>query len=562
MNRKTILPRILTCFALLMVNSAASAEDAKEQPPVTAIDPSRIDDIEGMGILDSQQHGSLGSKLWENSRRSEIVNYFHLLPGGTGSTAIRDVETRLLLTDAKTSDLENDIAIEAAQDLFTLRLKKLLDLGAYKQALEMYNLLDGQPYSPALAEQGILSMFYSGEKSLGCLEIETTNDKPATTFWRHVEAYCATTLSEVPDDAAAKMIAESSLTVLKSLVSQKDYSFSYEPETFASLTKVEQALLSAENKISLPQNSETIISNIPANHVEILLAKDDLDNKDRFLLTAKSVELGLLPPSDLKKLYQTMVEPAAGTGFESAPSWQKPALLYHSLQDADTMEEKWALVKSHLSLTEKYGYGSLSPAAQEIAELSPETVSLEDLNKVYRIFSAARLPIPAHWSQKAFDLEAEKHDPDTLLRLASVAFLAAPQQHDKDYAQLYDKISKKALPATNELSYVMKNFDNLPGFADNELEIYDNVFYLTSGKDYVMPSLSVMDRFGFEKKSERKAETILLSTIALQEQEVHKVYPGLLREVVNSLNNVGLTNVSRELLSEAFLGGMNIKGEN
>ena len=152
------------------------------------------------------------------------------------SPAVNALVSGVLLSTTIPSDLENDIEPAVGKDLLTLRLEKLIERGAYKQAFEIYSSLETEPYHERLARAGVLAMLYNGEKSLACLETNTVSSRfPKILFWSALSTYCSRSLSETPPEDATKNTSFEKISpngVLAQLISDQNYNFIYTSQAY------------------------------------------------------------------------------------------------------------------------------------------------------------------------------------------------------------------------------------------------------------------------------------------------------------------------------------------
>jgi len=129
--------------------------------------------IESTGLYLQDHQSSLGNGLYHGAKRGQIASLIRGIQDQAQWAAQSTLIKRLLLTQADTSILENDIPFSEESDLLAIRLKALLALGLQNQAFRLYSELDNTNTHNALHYYGVLSMLMSGEKALACVEIKT-----------------------------------------------------------------------------------------------------------------------------------------------------------------------------------------------------------------------------------------------------------------------------------------------------------------------------------------------------------------------------------------------------
>jgi hypothetical protein len=154
-------------------------------------------DPETLGLLTSQADGSLGPDLWKGQSRKTIVSSLQAIKEPINAP-MRDLLVRALLTTASPPakvDDKDDV------DLFALRLQKLVSLGEFTKAVDLYKKHDDQtPFSSAAIESGIEALIGSGKMGLACLESKAApirTEGSTSAFFSDVDFFCKTLLSPV-----------------------------------------------------------------------------------------------------------------------------------------------------------------------------------------------------------------------------------------------------------------------------------------------------------------------------------------------------------------------------
>jgi hypothetical protein len=536
----------------LLASFGLSVKSANSQELRPAILNVKYESIESLGLYDSPKDGSLGRDLWDNSRRSEIQYLLERMPAPGSSPVHRQLVMATLLTEASANLIENDVPPEPGKDLLTLRLEKLIEFGAYKQAFELYSSLNREPYAPELARAGILAMMFNGEKSLACLEYKTVQDRDFSgSFWADMALYCHYAVNE--DGAARADLSKAKLPVLRSIAKNKDFRVSYSA-SLDKMTDTELAILAAEDRIAWPKPGQGVLSSMPGRYLGILATLDDLQSDEKFYVLTRGVQLGIVDDGALAAFYKEVydadlrqLENPQGLGWREIPY-----ALHESQVSRYNTEQKWGAVSRGFSQYGTYGAAAFAPFASVIDILDISILSPADLKKAVDIILFTGNPIPGKWTKFLATIKPANEFEGKLRSLSNIlsTFSIDPalrDQETKDFLKKYNKKSQKTL------SIVIENIDSTNNTPHNALEIYDKHFDLTSADNYVMPSPSVWDRLLSSSQNGRIGEAVLLSTIVLQKFDLGSAYPAYAYEVLRSLNTVGLTNVSRALIYEHVL---------
>jgi hypothetical protein len=521
-------------------------------------------DAEGFGLFHSLADGGLGKNLWDDAKRSEIIPLLETMPVSARYTGVQHLLFGTLLTAADTSQIENDIPPEAGRDLLSLRLRKLIDAGAYQQAVELYSKVPDEATSESIVRSGIYAMLFTGEEYLACVELKTVIDRYASLdFFKTLNAYCDVTLSDMPDDRSWDILRSSPDQILVTLASDKKFTFNYDPEKFSEFTFLERAMIVAEARLRSGDERRTNFKNVPPAHIQLLMKATDLTQKDKFLLSLRATEWGLMKIDDLTEIYKTAIDPdirrdPALSVPASAEDWQRLPYLLQLAKNKQTDAEKWDFIRQSFPIGRKYGLTALTPFADILAGITPVNPTLEELQTVLAVLVRSEVTIP----QQIIDLikqfkflPEQKSVENSLLSVALVA-----QTTGSAEAALRDRIlaglSKGDDLSTLFLRNIIENIDKHGAPDHNAVKIYDKQKNLTLSTDYVMPSEDVMNRLIEASRKGKPGETVLLSATVLNENSLDRLHPAAFQDVLQSLKFVGLTDISRNVAMEAVLGSI------
>jgi hypothetical protein len=537
------------------------AEKEKEVQPEAAKDVQVADAAtEGAGFYQSAADGSLGIDLWKDMDRASITKLMRVMPVASQSPAIQKLIFGILYTKTDVSLVKNGEPPLPGEDLFTLRMEKMLEAGAYRQALNLYSGLALENPPVSAARKGVMAMLFSGEKSLACLELNTVRElHPEDDFFNMVSAYCDVSLSDAPSDGSLELLKTSSDKLLLSLATQKDFTVTYTPAFFDKYTLLEQAILAGEQRIVLSGGYRNF-KDVPPSHLQIIMANSVLSPKEKFILNVRALEWGLMRTDEYKKALLSLIDidarkDPALTAPQKGEDWQKlPYYLQiatNKTEDADV----WANIKLALPMAKTYGTSALIPFGELIYRVTPQAPTFEEMHTAVNILSKAGFPVPRPWAEII-----ENHTPTDAQKPAYTSLLAAVYLSEPDNKTQKNKDKLASLYGDAQdapmffVKSIIENIDNPPAGNHTSLEIYENNNDLTFQQDYVMPSMGVWNRLIEASKEGHIGETVLLSTATLREIPLREVHPALFQDVVRSLKSVGLTEISRALAIEAVLG--------
>lgn len=570
-NKKTLLTLALLAGASFITPAHAGKTDMQTlnvaaSKKARALDAADYTALESAGLYSSAEEGSLGKDLWKGMKRSELLHLLEAMPVASKTPAAQRLIFGALLSRTEAGMIDNDVPPTPGSDLLTLRLEKLIQAGAYRHAQDLYSSFgDHEPYHERLARAGILAMLLNSEKSLACVEAETIKDHFANSgFIKEILAFCDVTLSDAP--SADSIAAIDTLNLKnKDIFVAKGAAIRYSPENFDALPLIEKAFLSAEKKIEFDAASVKI-ADIPPAHLRILLEAADLTAADRFQLVAAAQSWGLAMPGEMKDAYKAALPPKGGDPSklpvsDNAPAWEKIALYYTIAANAEEKPAQWDTIKKALDLGNYYGIYALAPFAGLLTESQPGDASIDQIETGTRILVAAGTPLPGQWIDRILQIPLTDKKTFINQRVYALRFAAEfARKGGKGLSEKNENSSDSPFPPDSRGGYLIKNIieniDKPKNNSDNPIEIYEKDYNLTFRQDYVMPTNVVWNHLSEAGRNRETGKTVLLGASVLQAADPGKIYPGLLNDVRNGLNNVGLTDISSNLAMEAILGSV------
>lgn len=521
--------------------------------------PFDVDQAESTGLL--VQTDGLGSGLYHDSSRRVLTEIMPKIPADTPWIGLKNLYNRFLLTAADSKQIKNDTDETNRVNLLTLRLESLLRRGMNVQAFELYTKVSNVSDQDQLAQAGILSQLFNREKALACIDMKAMLPRFGKTgFWAEIDAYCVLTLTGTTSPEQAAVINASSNNILKMLSKSPGYRMVYTPETFETLSLFERAVITAEGNLDISGLKVTDYNNLPAAHIQAILAQSGLDFTHRIVLTGAAVRKGVLPSSTLVKLYkEVQITYKDKKGF-IPPGAENIALLYRDLHDTDhDFLKKREFLLSALALSDQYGIGILAPFVPTMVEYAPVT-DIEDkyLDTALTLLIMEKTVTPSLWVNKIKGIEAKSPaDKIRLDRLFLAAYLLA--RHDEMSKDQVEH-AKTILGGTKDaavlnLKNIIENIDNAEPLYARVPYIYENDFDLAMNKGYTMPPVVFMDELKRAGEESITGDTIMLSNLVMQGGTVDDTHGTVLLAVAGSLKNVGLTRFAKEILAQAILFG-------
>ncbi|MCK6418221.1 MAG: hypothetical protein L6Q57_04695 [Alphaproteobacteria bacterium] len=532
-------------------------EEASAENPFESI-RGGLSRLESIGLYTSTSEGGLGRDYWADSRRSALLALYNALPNESDWPTVNSLIRGTLLTEANASKITNDVSPQPGQDLLTLRLIKLLQSGAYDEAYAMYTRMGQPPYDAELARAGLLAMMLRGEKSLACVENNTLLESfPNSDFILDFAAYCDATLAEDVPPEALQRLKKSKSRILNTLALNKSFSMDYSRQAFEDLSLIERAALVADQRLKIGSLPVAEIQRLPAAHIMALLAQKNLPADHMLALQIAATGRDLLSLNELKKIYTRSLtteefDDAKNGKYTPAPH-QEIGFFYRKAKDLAAGPEQWAVLRQSYALGQKYGPAALLPFAELYYGSLPDQPTLNDFVYVYATLIRANLMIPAHWvdALKQMEESAQKSSYPALMTLAAIAQpgkFSTEDVRNNLYKVIWTLPEREASLAQILLDAVKPGGPTY----EKKIEIYEKI-YLTPSLNYVMPNYAVWDRLKIASRNRMVSEVVLLSIGLLKQDKPSGIYPGVLVDVIRTLEDVGLTDAARNLAMEAML---------
>lgn len=557
-----IHPSLFGVLALAFLCTPALADvkpDRKPDAPEPVVYEGDYEDLESYGLYRKPREGSLGRDLWSNSNRSAITYWVKHIPQKTAMPLLQKLDNGVLLSRVNADLIQNDIDVVSGEDLLTLRLEKLLERGMYNNAAELYTKASDEAYHPRLVYNGALALMLSGNKSLACLEVKTALEEfEVAPNLDELSAYCDLGTGKEANKAAQKALKNSKSGILKAISKNPKYTTSYATERFKKLKLIDIAALVADGRMSIGSLEKISLNNVPSQHLDFLLNQEKLSDYQRFKLTERAVYWGILPSSALGSIYEDTKISGAGNG------WQRFASAYKKAEKAARGKEQWDQISAALALGRTHGIHNLAPFSRLIANAKPKSASIQDIHTALSVLLYSGEEISDDWVDVVSSHSSQKtEDKSRFASVATALYAALPRYKKKNMDKV---ISSLALDEQVDYrSVILRSIIDNTHAADAKkmgvAESYEKTFPLTYTQDYVMPTYQTWDRLDSSSQRGSIGEAVLLSSNILRShipkpvsgQKFGAIYPGLLRDILNSLDNVGLTNVSRDLAVQVAL---------
>ncbi len=489
-----------------------------------------------------------GNDLYYGSKRSTLSMLISKLPDTLGYPTLYNLTNLVLTASADTKIIEDDMIVEAGNDLLTLRLEKMLERGLYQEIVEIYSNLEDPPYHERLASVGALAMLMTGSNTTACLEIKSAYSKRLIkSRLSELDIFCNFLMDQTrkPEEMAKQVRPQS---VLKKILEEPDFAITYDPDIFASLSIQERAILISQNKVMF---NEMVIDRkkpIPPSHVQPLLTIANLSDKSKLYINAAGAKYGLIDKHDLAKILLSI---------DQTDDLTSPAYYYKRIkEEADDQKRNELIVKMLDEIVPVYTAGVMVTMGEELKQLDVKSLSPVQLYQTLKALHLANEEIPQHWLAQIKTMDYSKTalevKPETLYLLASAL---SPESVEKS-EQAFDKTgfsegneNETLMAAKN----IIENIDNKSTPLNNVAETYENGFDTGENKGYPISSSGWLKSLDIASTNIATGETVLLSSFVLDTAKSEKTKSHALRKVADSFEKIGLTNIAHKVAAEAVI---------
>lgn len=251
---------------------------------------------EGAGLIFSDLQGALPKALWRDQNRSEIISLINSLPNESTRTSFQQIKKNLLLSAYESSLIKNDQDRVQGDDLLTVRLNKLFEMGFWYDAFKLYtkNVEDPQN-NEELARIGIQLLLAQKGIASACLEEKVIGTAfEAKPFWRELTALCRLETGESEKES----FGDSS--ILQAIYHNDGFVV---PATDISvldkLSPFERLILSKKKRITYDENTETK-EDIPGFLTALFLSDPQISPQFKEIVEKRARELLILKPLPIK----------------------------------------------------------------------------------------------------------------------------------------------------------------------------------------------------------------------------------------------------------------------
>lgn len=455
--------------------------------------------------------------FWNGASRQDAVAFLSQTGTISAGRSTRQFALKTVLTPFP------DVAASThpTENLYALRIHKLVDLGYFDDAQKLYKLNESAPPTPLAAKAGIEAMLGHGEIAVACLDQKTFEASLKTddiNFWRNLDIFCQALLGPVAGNDDELRLSNASRAYVEMIKpSFQNMDAINQLDIISTLALFKTGAFSAS--LSTPAGIELLDD----KHLSALVSYAT-PSADLIPLLSVGLEKGMIAPDKALALLKS-IDPQTLTGTlspflkEYFKNPSGPVLTNHILELATDSVTQSLLIPLY--------------AAPEIAFpdiLIPRTLGILALTNQELPLNLIRAAYPSSESSITDDPSGEK-----LLILALL----------DSYKNLENDAQNPIIPTLTALQYA-----NYP--QKDIKNAYDNVFNLTPSGNYVMPKGDILSSLKESADKKQMNQVVIRSLALLNDKPLEKLHPAALYQVLEALNSAGLTEetifLTREVL--------------
>ena len=567
---KLALSLVLAAMFLSIYVPVALAEDNR-----ILVDDLEDIGIESTGIIDDEQ-GGLGINLWNGTHRELVVNLLGLLPDRYPSLVLKNLSTRLLLTNA-IAPIKSGIGKNNTDaDLNYLRASQLFGMGEVELALEFSNLALPRSEYQLFSILYLDSLFLVNDLHRACSVVDQLSLKLENPYLKKSLVFCQ--IIEGENDLArlgVELLRENDEDVdffnIAELLLSKE---SKEIDLNGHLSPLKFSMMRAGNipitLNNLPDSKLSMLKMIPMS--------PNVSLQDRVMAAEKAAISGALPPEELLEVY-------SGIEFtdddfmnvsaiaENRNDYRNKAILLMAAKYNESIMAKAEILSSFFSKARNEGFYLLSSrlSKSELVKIEPSTDLIWFADQAFSaLLVSGENEEAARWLRF---LENNLSDPvayRSFLKIWPLAKISGNKDLYVDSALLQPWIEftlnlsstesdsageqNKNQKLSRNINLVLVLLDALGESAEEELwHILFRDFQMQKPDLYQQessPNIGIINSLRKSAQNSRVGETVLFAILSSGSVDLDTIHLYAVAELIYSLVLIGLDLDARKLAIE------------
>ena len=543
-------------------NKKKDFELKKNIKNIQSIELKRID-MNTIGILSVDK--GLGYKMWEGSDRKFVEKYLKLLPINKKSDIAIDLTKKLLLTSASVPSGESE------NNLFIIRIKKLLELGDLENAKLLIDAFPDDEKEEEIQKIELEINLSLNNFDFVCSNIdEKLKRYRSNLYWKKIQIFCQILNDEINKaNLGLSLIKEDKnfndddfLSILDNLIYKEDIDGSQ----FQNINLLNLAMTRI-GKITL---SDVTSFNDDPLFLSMLYGMPNVSIETRITALEKSQKLISIPKDTIEEIYNSyevkgneMKFPLDNEFVDLGPATQ--AILYQRAIKEVNIENKAKILKKALDIALEHKSYSLIVQLnlETILEIKPSKKLLWFANTASKaLFYSNELEVAFEWYELLIKYKDDNIDLFIdFMEIWPIAEIYKLYEKDFQNNTEFNISQEEIVKSINkfELQNEKLNF-NTQGFYFLEtfgIKINPSIWLATlevsEDNLLIMPNSSILSLLEFAANNNRVGETVLLILIAADGNELNKLNPFFLQKIIKSLDRVGLGGKVKDLIIETLI---------
>jgi hypothetical protein len=541
-------------------------------------------DSDFVGTLTEEQ-GGFGFNMWEGTNRSLIKKLLVKLPYNTPSRTMRGLMRRLLLSTAKTPSevtaAKKDVSpenipvstggIKTDGELLVMRIERLSAMGDTSAVYDLLQVAPNRATDPVLLKHEADVLFLSNDNSRACDLVLRQISNLEVPYWQKASIYCQA-LSGNHDQAnlGANLLREigEKDEVFFGLINKLTGISKYTITSLSNPTPLHFSMIRAA-KIKLPKD---ITSSYNPAVLKTIATSPNAEPDLRVETAERAEAIGVLDTEVLRQIYAgvNFTQEVLDNAFLRANKERSAlsrALLYRKAMVENIPSVKVEILSQVFKMAREADLFQLT--ARVYYNILKDLSVTEDLvwfaPEAIRAFLVMGDAVAAQTWFDIIEVASSGDKRNMFLRdqLVPLMRLSGQIANEEWNSIRIDKwwnaetrSSKKSTGADLMHSRATLLYNLLEALGDKvPSDRWENLLDGPSRLTAVMPRSALWEILNKATEGVKRAETVLVALLVLGELGPNQINPIVLRQIIISLESVGLSSEARSLALEAAIVG-------
>lgn len=480
-------------------------------------------DNKALELLSPRPAYGFQNNFWGDSTRQDLIAFLDTPASVSHNKSVRDLALKAALTpSAPLAPSKN-----TDENIYALRLNKLVNLGSFDDAQKLYKLNESDPPTPLAAQAGIESSLGHGEIAVACLDQKTFNASlkaKDAAFWSHIDTFCQALLSPVAGDDDTLRLANASRAY-----------------------------------IEITKPSVTTVTDI--NALDVISTIAMMESGRLSALVGAADQLGKIDDKHLSVIIH-YAKPSAATlpllaeGITRGIVSNAQAIAFMKAIDLKDISNPYnAFLKEYFKTPD-------SPVVTD--QLLTLTTDRTRETLLYPLYAISDIAIPNQHKMISLRLLALTNQ-DLPIRLVDEAYATQTLDHSSESSKqdiesgekfliklLLEKAKSNAQTSPDNVTATLLALDYANYPQKDAKNAYDNILSLTPTGNYVMPIGDILSNLKKSANQKQISQVVIRSLAVINDKPLEQLHPAALYQILEALNSAGLTEETMALTHEVL----------